>query len=73
MTVSYQKVWETMNEVESVTSKICSAREILDCAIDAHQEHKYEKVEHFCMLLMNTFNIILKSLMLSLRMPGKQL
>ena len=46
MTVSYQKVWETMNEVESVTSKICSAREILDCAIDAHQEHKYEKVEH---------------------------
>lgn len=46
MTVSYQKVWETMNEVESVTSKICSAREILDCAINAHQEHKHEKVEH---------------------------
>jgi hypothetical protein len=46
MPVSYQKVWETMNEVESVTSKICSAREILDCAIDAHQEQKYEKVEH---------------------------
>ena len=46
MTVSYQKVWDTMNDVESVTSKVCSAREILDCAIDAHQEHKHEKVEH---------------------------
>jgi hypothetical protein len=46
MTVSYQKVWDTMNDLESVTSKICSAREILDCAIDAHQEHRHEKVEH---------------------------
>jgi hypothetical protein len=46
MPVSYQKVWDTMNDVESVTSKVCSAREILDCAIDAHQEHKHEKVEH---------------------------
>jgi len=46
MPVSYQKVWNTMNELETVTSKICSAREILDCAIDAHQEHKHEKVEH---------------------------
>lgn len=34
-----------MNDLEMVTSKICSAREILDCAIDAHQEHKYEKAE----------------------------
>lgn len=46
MSVKYQKVWNTMNELETVTSKICSAREILDCAIDAHQEHKHEKVEH---------------------------
>jgi hypothetical protein len=46
MTVNYQKVWNTMNELETVTSKICSAREILDCAIDAHQEHQHEKAEH---------------------------
>jgi hypothetical protein len=46
MTISYQKVWDTMNDLESVTSKICSAREILDCAIDAHQEHRHKKVEH---------------------------
>ena len=45
MSISYQKVWDTMNELETVTSKICSAREILDSAIDAHQEHKHEKVE----------------------------
>ena len=42
---STNKVWEVMNDLEMVTSKICSAREILDCAIDAHQEHKHEKVE----------------------------
>lgn len=46
MPVKYQNVWNTMNSLEEVTSKICSAREILDCAIDAHQEHKHEKVEH---------------------------
>ena len=39
------KVWEVMNDLESVTSKICSAREILDCAVDRLQEHQYDKVE----------------------------
>ena len=39
------KTWDVMNDLEMVTSKICSAREILDCAIDAHQEHNHEKVE----------------------------
>lgn len=46
MTLNYDKMWQTMNDLEMVTSKICSAREILDCAIDAHQEHRHEKVEH---------------------------
>jgi hypothetical protein len=45
MTVEYQKVWRTMNDLESVTSKICSAREILDCAVDRLQEHQYDKAE----------------------------
>jgi len=43
--VKYQKVWDTMNDLETVTAKVCSAREILDCAIDAHEEHQHEKVE----------------------------
>ena len=34
-----------MNELEMVTSKVCSAREILDSAIDRLQEHQYDKVE----------------------------
>ena len=46
MTVNYDNVWRTMNDVESVTSKICSAREILDCAMEAHENHKHDKVEH---------------------------
>ena len=45
MTIDYQKVWSSMNELESVTSKICSAREILDSAIDALENHKLEKTE----------------------------
>jgi hypothetical protein len=45
MTLDYHKVWKTMNELESVTSKICSAREILDSAIDALENHKLEKTE----------------------------
>ena len=43
MTLNYQKVWNTMNELEMVTSKICSAREILDSAIDKLEEHQYDK------------------------------
>jgi hypothetical protein len=46
MAVNYQKVWDTMNELEMITSKVSSAREILDCAIDAHENHKHEKVEN---------------------------
>lgn len=43
MTLDYQKVWNTMNELEMVTSKISSAREILDSAIDKLEEHQYDK------------------------------
>jgi DNA-binding MltR family transcriptional regulator len=34
MTLNYDRVWKTLNELEAVSSKICSAREILDSAID---------------------------------------
>ena len=49
MTVEYQKVWRTMNDLELVTSKICSARANIDVAIDKLQEHQYDKAE----ILMN--------------------
>ena len=45
MTLNYHRVWSTLNELESVTSKICSAREILDSAVDRLQEHQYDKAE----------------------------
>jgi hypothetical protein len=43
--MNYERVWTSMNDLEMVTSKICSAREILDSATDALVEHKYDKVE----------------------------
>jgi len=45
MTIDYQKVWNSLNELEMVTSKICSAREILDSVVDRLQEHQYDKAE----------------------------
>ena len=45
MTVKYQKVWNTMNDLEMVTSKICSAREIIDNAIDKIEVHQNDKAE----------------------------
>ena len=45
MTLDYDQIWSTMNELESVTSKICSAREILDSAIDALENHNLKKTE----------------------------
>lgn len=45
MKLDYHKVWKTMNELESVTSKICSAREILNSAINALENRKLKKTE----------------------------
>lgn len=45
MTLNYHNVWEAMNELELVTCKVSSAREILDCAIDALESGNSEKAE----------------------------
>ena len=45
MTLDYQKTWKVLNELESTASKICSAREILDSAIDALENRKKGKAE----------------------------
>jgi hypothetical protein len=45
MTLNYQKIWNVMNELEMVAAKICSAREILDSAVDRLQKHQYDKAE----------------------------
>ena len=37
--------WEAMNDLEMVVAKVCSAREIIDVAIDRIQEHQYDKAE----------------------------
>ena len=45
MTIDYHRVCEKMNDLEMVSTKISSAREILDCAVDRLQEHQYDKAE----------------------------
>jgi bifunctional DNA-binding transcriptional regulator/antitoxin component of YhaV-PrlF toxin-antitoxin module len=45
MTLNYEKVWEALNNLEMMTCKICSAREILDSAINALENGNKEKVE----------------------------
>ena len=45
MTVDYQKVWRTMNDLEMVASKVCSAREIIDCASEALSTNDRNRAE----------------------------
>ena len=45
MNMNYHRVWSTLNDLEMVTTKVSSAREILDCAVDRLQEHQYDKAE----------------------------
>jgi hypothetical protein len=45
MTQDYLKTWEAMNSLESVSSKICSAREILDSAIESLESGNRKKTE----------------------------
>ena len=39
------KMWNAMNDLELVTVKIVSAREIIDCATDAIQNNEYSRAE----------------------------
>jgi len=39
------KVWEVMNDLEMVTTKVVSALEIIDCASDAIQHNDYSRAE----------------------------
>ena len=39
------KMWDTMNDLELVTTKICSAREIIDTAVEAIQNNDYSRAE----------------------------
>ena len=43
------KTWEVMNDLEMVTSKIVSAREIIDSVADAIQKSEYNKAETLTM------------------------
>ena len=45
MTLNYDRVWNTLNELEAASSKICSAREILDSAIISLESGNREKTE----------------------------
>jgi hypothetical protein len=45
MTLNYSDVWKSLNDLEAITSKICSAREILDSAIEALDSNKQTKAE----------------------------
>ena len=39
------KMWDAMNDLEMLVSKVCSAREIIDVASVAIEEHNYNKAE----------------------------
>lgn len=45
MNLDSNKIWEVMNDLEMVTSKVCSAREIVDVVIESIQKRDYEKAE----------------------------
>ena len=45
MTLNYDRVWNTLNELEAASSKICSARAILDSAIVSLESGNREKTE----------------------------
>jgi hypothetical protein len=49
MNLDSTKIWEVMNDLEMVTSKIVSAREIIDVAAEAIQKHDYDKAETLAM------------------------
>ena len=45
MTISYQKVWNTMNSLEETNTKLCNIKEILDASNEAIENRKYKRAE----------------------------
>jgi len=45
MTVNYDRIWSTMNDLEQVISKVVSAREMIDVANDAIVDRDYSRAE----------------------------
>jgi hypothetical protein len=44
--MTYEQAWDAMNNLEMCISKVCSAREILDCAIEKLAEGDRTKTEN---------------------------
>jgi len=49
MAIKYQKVWNTMNDLEQVIAKVVSAREMIDVANDAIVDRDYSRAETMTM------------------------
>lgn len=49
MNLNHDKLWTVMNDLEMVTAKIVSAREIIDTAAEAIQRNEYDKAETLAM------------------------
>jgi len=49
MTVDYQKVWRTMNDLEQVIAKVVSAREMIDIANECCSANQQERAETMTM------------------------
>lgn len=49
MSVNYQKVWRTMNDLEQVIAKVISAREMIDVANEALEYNQKERAEKMTM------------------------
>ena len=49
MPVKYQRVWDTMNDLETIISKVVSAREMVDVANEALEYNQKERAEKLTM------------------------
>lgn len=49
MTVKYQKVWRTMNDLEMIVAKVVSAREMIDIANECCSTNQQERAETMTM------------------------
>ena len=49
MPVKYQRVWDTMNDLETIISKVVSAREMIDVANEALEYNQKERAQKLTM------------------------
>lgn len=56
---NYQKVWESMNELEAVVTKFTYIKDLSECIYDAAERHDWDKIQSLTSIISEYTQFVL--------------